>query len=424
MRDKTTAGPIQQFIILAPDSFRRHNMPQPGISVITPTFNAAKTLEKCILSVARQNYPAIEHIIMDGNSTDETVALIRKLQKQFSHIRLFSEKDSGVYDAINHGMEQSKGEWLYFLGADDLLYNDTVLNDLAREGVFATERVIYGNVYVEGQTSWANDQAVYDGPFTLEKLLRKNICHQALFYPRSVIQTVGYFNTKYSTTADWDYNLRCFTRYEFFFVDRIIAFFHAGGISTDKTDDSITGDFPENLISYFGINPWNGEQYDRDSPFFYHMAQYREKAYQDRIKELIQKNSDLEDDLAKLQKSCLEKTNHLNAVISDLQEQVRSSQQKNKLLQDEQSDLLEQIKSLQLNIQGLQDEQSKMSRQNLFLTGELDRIRAKMGELNALIEERQNRIETILKSYTWKTGNLILAPLKYLSDHTKKNKGT
>ncbi len=377
-------------------------MSHPRISVITPTYNAALTLERCLLSVAGQHYPDLEHIIMDGGSTDGTIALVRKFQQQFSHILLFLEKDGGIYDAINRGMDRSTGEWLYFLGADDVLYNDTVLNDMAREEVFKPERIVYGNVLVKGNTSWAKDQAVYDGKFTLHKLLRKNICHQAIFYPRSVIQTVGYFNTKYSTTADWDYNLRCFASYPFFFADRIIAIFQAGGKSTDGTDDSITGDFPGNLISYFDLNPWSDEQYDMDSPFFYHMSKFREHSYEQKISALLQTNAELEDDLAKFRKSCMKTIDHLNASISDLREQLASYQQ---------------------NMKQLQVDQLKVTRQNLHLTSELDRTREKIEELNALINEKESRIATILQSYTWKTGHVILTPLKYIADRTKKDPG-
>ena len=105
-------------------------MPAPLISIITPTYNSASTLEKNILSVASQKYKEIEHIFIDNCSTDKSLQIIETYKKKFKHIRVLSEKDEGVYDAMNKGIKVAKGEYLLFLNSGDCLLNKDVLKEV------------------------------------------------------------------------------------------------------------------------------------------------------------------------------------------------------------------------------------------------------------------------------------------------------
>ena len=174
-------------------------MKLPKISIITPTLNVEATVKQAILSVANQTYREVEHLIIDGKSTDNTVSIIRNLQKKHKHIRLIQEKDTGIYNAMNKGLDLYKGDWVYFLGADDELYDEDVLSDLYAKGAFTQKKVFYGNVSIKGNTSWAKDKTIYDGQFDLKKILTKNICHQAIFYPKHIVKEIGYYNEKYDT---------------------------------------------------------------------------------------------------------------------------------------------------------------------------------------------------------------------------------
>uniref|UniRef100_UPI003B58646C glycosyltransferase n=1 Tax=Noviherbaspirillum sp. ST9 TaxID=3401606 RepID=UPI003B58646C len=91
----------------------------PLISIITVTLNAAKYLEDCITSVINQSSLNIEHLIFDGGSTDGTLEIINKYERHITYWQ--SEKDKGIYDAMNKAVKKAKGEWVYFLGADDTL---------------------------------------------------------------------------------------------------------------------------------------------------------------------------------------------------------------------------------------------------------------------------------------------------------------
>jgi glycosyltransferase involved in cell wall biosynthesis len=262
---------------------------KPTISVITPTYNASSTLENALLCVANQRYRPIEHLIVDGLSTDDTKSLVKRYQKEFPHIRFDSRKDKGIYDAMNRGINMAKGDWIYFLGADDLLYNDTVFSDLYEEGHFGREEVIYGNVHVVGDTSWAKDGTLYDGRFDLAKLFKKNICHQAIFYPSSVIKKAGYFNKKYFISADWEYNIRCSATKEFTYVDKTIAKFMGGGTSTVGGTDDMGDDIPKIVMNYFNLDPKDESLHNPLSPFYPIVTRYKKVTWLSRLSRVFYK---------------------------------------------------------------------------------------------------------------------------------------
>ena len=91
----------------------------PKISIITPTLNAAETLEACILSVKNQTYLNKEHLIIDGQSTDGTLHILKKHAENYPQLKWITENDDGIYDAMNKGIDLSSGDWLYFMGSDD-----------------------------------------------------------------------------------------------------------------------------------------------------------------------------------------------------------------------------------------------------------------------------------------------------------------
>lgn len=242
-------------------------MNNPLISVITPTLNSMSTIGKVIESVLRQKYREIEHLFIDGLSSDETLSIIRKSLGQYKYSRLISEKDNGIYDAMNKGLGLCQGNWIYFMGADDEFHDENVLSDLVTWGVFNQEQIVYGDVIIRGDCAWAKNKEIYDGPFDLAKFLVKNICHQSIFYPRSVIEKVGFYSENYPVTADWDYNLRCFSKYQFTYVDRIIAYFQSGGRSAPGDNSKFYHDLPKNVLSYFNLDPNDPSLRKEDSPF-------------------------------------------------------------------------------------------------------------------------------------------------------------
>lgn len=258
----------------------------PMISVITPVLNRKDSIGRALASVARQRYPAVEHLIIDGGSTDGTLEVIAAFQKQNPAIRYISEKDNGVYSAMNKGLSLCKGDWIFFLGADDELADECLLDTIFNEGWLDKEHVLYGNVMIRGSAGWANADKIYDGVFDLQKLYRKNICHQAILYPRSVIDRIGLYNTKYRITADWDYNLHCWSRYEFCYIDKIFAHFQAGGTSSEPADQEFLDDLPGNIIRYFQVDPTHPMHDFPESDFYYPVSQYRNRTLTEKISQL------------------------------------------------------------------------------------------------------------------------------------------
>lgn len=221
-------------------------------SIIIPTFNSVKTIKLCIDSIINQTFADYEILLMDALSVDNTLSIIESYND--SRIKIYSEKDKGVYDAMNKGISKSKGEWLYFIGSDDILFDNNILFNIFSD-IEKTDRIIYGNVLIKGETSWAKDNQIYDGFFNLEKLLLKNICHQSIFYNKKVFENRKY-NIQYKICADWDFCLYAYSKYKFKYTELTIAGFSGGGISSTSTD-SFHKDKWSNILDYFDYNVLN-----------------------------------------------------------------------------------------------------------------------------------------------------------------------
>lgn len=210
------------------------------LSVIIPTYNSESKIDRCIKSVLSQTYSNVEIVIIDGGSSDKTVGIIEGFQKVNSNIVFISESDEGIYDAMNKGINLSVGEWVYFLGSDDTLFSETVFEEFSTKSTSLGSDLIYGSALIVGNPGWAMDQDVYDGEFNVEKLFKKNICQQAIFYKKSVFGKVGYFNITYKVCGDWDFNHRCFAALETSYINFTVAIFNAGGTSTISHKDAYT----------------------------------------------------------------------------------------------------------------------------------------------------------------------------------------
>ncbi len=189
-------------------------------------------------------------MIIDGVSIDDTLNIAESHND--SRIKIYSEPDYGIYDAMNKGIGLAKGNWLLFLGSDDSFYDETVLEDVYNFLQATHEKVIYGNVLLSGDTGWGKANQIYDGKFDVNRLLKNNIAHQSIFYNREVFEKCGVYNLKYNICADYDFNLRAAALFNLKYIDRIVARFNAGGASTNATDANFGEDFIANIKRYFG----------------------------------------------------------------------------------------------------------------------------------------------------------------------------
>jgi glycosyltransferase involved in cell wall biosynthesis len=225
----------------------------PKLSIIIPTFNSGNTIAACLESIRRQTFSDYEVLVQDGLSKDDTASLTSHFANAHPqmNIRMVREQDQGVYDAMNRAMERATGEWLYFLGSDDELYDEKSLGTMLGSGDIQKADVLYGNVKMVRPGQDPQDAAVYDGPFDLKKLLHKNICHQAILYRREFMRRIGPYNIRYRLFADWDYNLHCWSQTQFRFVDVIVAVFRLGGLSGSGGDAEFSAEIGRNVMEYF-----------------------------------------------------------------------------------------------------------------------------------------------------------------------------
>jgi glycosyltransferase involved in cell wall biosynthesis len=153
-------------------------MLNPKLVIITPAYNSEKWIASCIGSVISQTYGNIEHFIVDGKSADRTIDVIKSFQAENSQVKYISEKDNGIYDAMNKGIRLSSGNWIYFLGSDDILHDERVVESVLCTDENTSYDFIYGNVAFRGPEEFTN------GKYNSFKLIRENICHQSIFYNR------------------------------------------------------------------------------------------------------------------------------------------------------------------------------------------------------------------------------------------------
>src|ERR1700712_2309954 len=194
------------------------------ISIIIVTYNAAAYLQSCLDSIYKQRYPAIGIIVMDGGSTDGTIDILEANSGKIEFWK--SEKDDGIYDAMNKALEHISGEWVYFLGADDVLLDE--FSDMAY-ALKDHSAIYYGSVYKEGKK--------YLGEVSAYKHAKTTVCHQAVIYPAAIFKRYK-FDTRFAISADHVFNMWCWKDkdFQFKFVDHIIAIFDDKGISSTKKD--------------------------------------------------------------------------------------------------------------------------------------------------------------------------------------------
>ncbi|GAA4753236.1 glycosyltransferase family 2 protein [Flavisolibacter ginsenosidimutans] len=233
-----------------------HGNHSPQISVIIPTRNSAATVAHALDSLLCQSFTDFEVLVIDGQSTDETIEILKQYAHSDKRIQWWSEFDEGIYDAINKGITKAGGEWLYFLGSDDTLHEKDVFEGVMRIAVSQPgAKMIYGNVLLSASIGFDYESLVFAGEFHSSRLLTANICQQAIFYHRSLFASFGKFNTNYKLLADWDFNLRCFNRISSFYTDRIIANFSAGASSAQYKDKAFQKDWIQNLVFIYPYSP-------------------------------------------------------------------------------------------------------------------------------------------------------------------------
>jgi glycosyltransferase involved in cell wall biosynthesis len=221
-------------------------------SIITPSYKARAGLEKSFASVMSQAQDLFEYWVIDGASTDGTREWLGSRNEPGFH--WLSEKDSGVYDAMNKGINLSQGRFLLFLGAGDCLLPGSLqrMADFIQQNPSPLPRFIYGDV-----RNMQTGQPFTAGRYSKMKLCRKNICHQGIFYERGIFDRLGQYELRYKIMADWALNLRCFgsPRILKLYFPITVSDFEGGGLC-EHTHDRPFWEDRRRLIAE-RIGPWH-----------------------------------------------------------------------------------------------------------------------------------------------------------------------
>lgn len=200
---------------------------EPLVSVITAVFNGNDCIAKCIESVLNQDYPYVEHIIVDGGSKDGTVETIRLYENRLA--LWISEPDSGVYDAWNKGLQLARGEWIAFLGADDSYLPGAISTymKLARENPNA--EFLSSRARLDHITGYA---PTFGGPWEWPRFSRAmSTIHVGTMHNRKLFDRYGDFDTKYRIAGDYEYLLRARNTLRTAFTPSVTVVMRAGGLS-------------------------------------------------------------------------------------------------------------------------------------------------------------------------------------------------
>jgi len=203
------------------------------VSIITVCYNSERTISHTIKSVLEQSYDNIEYIVIDGKSEDNTVVEIKQFDNKISYF--ISEKDNGIYDAMNKGIRIATGDIIGILNSDDLFYDVDVVTKVVKAFENSNADCVYGNiVYFRKNTRDINrvwkTRAYYNGFFESGKMPP----HPALFVKQGVYEKIGLFNTDFKVAADLEFMIRMLKKNKFrsCFVDQFFVRMRLGGAST------------------------------------------------------------------------------------------------------------------------------------------------------------------------------------------------
>jgi glycosyltransferase len=203
------------------------------ISIITATWNCAKTLPDCFASMARQNYANREHVIVDGASTDETIDVINKHIDRIATFK--SERDEGIYDALNKGIQLATGDVVGFLHADDLYASDHALSKIARAFEDPTVCAVYGDLeYVSQQDTTKVIRRWRSNSFKQRDLGWGWMpAHPTLYVRREWYSKIGGFDISYRIAADYQSILKLFTQpgFKTKYIPDVLVTMRLGGAS-------------------------------------------------------------------------------------------------------------------------------------------------------------------------------------------------
>lgn len=199
--------------------------PDPKLSVITVSYNEERTIASTLQSIADQTWTNVEMIVIDGASQDATVDRVEPFRARLAHFS--SEKDKGLYDAMNKGLDAATGDYVCFMNAGDKFHHDRALESIIK-AIGPTPKLLFGRAIVASEIGQHSNPPMDEDPF--EWMGRGFPSHQASFYPASFARQNRYRMDR-GSAADTDFTLRAIEAHGWRFVDDVICDFALGGVS-------------------------------------------------------------------------------------------------------------------------------------------------------------------------------------------------
>jgi glycosyltransferase len=227
------------------------------ISIITTTFNSSATVKDTLESLVRQSYPALEHIIVDGLSTDKTLEIV----KQYPHVcKVIAEADQGLYDAMNKGITLATGEVIGILNSDDLYPNEHILEKVMAAFRDPDVKAVYGDLqFVHPGDTDKVLRTWKAGPYTLQSFYRGWMPpHPAFFVRKEVYDQYGGFTITLRRSADYELMLRFLLKHRIkaVYLPEVLVKMRLGGLSTSSFSGRIQANREDRIAwSLNGLKP-------------------------------------------------------------------------------------------------------------------------------------------------------------------------
>jgi glycosyltransferase len=211
------------------------------VSIITVTYNSEAFLEQTILSVLEQSYKDIEYIIVDGGSTDKTISIINKYKEKLSHF--ISEKDEGIYHALNKGIGLANGDIIGFLHSDDFYVDNLVIEKVVKGFKKNNTDGLYANLYfIDKNDTNKITRKWHSGDYSPNAFMYGWMPpHPTLFLKKDVYKKFGVFNLDFKTSADYELMLRFIHKHQISltYLDEFIIKMRVGGQSTASVNNRV-----------------------------------------------------------------------------------------------------------------------------------------------------------------------------------------
>lgn len=223
------------------------------VSIITVTYNSAETLAMAIESVLRQSYPDIEYIVKDGGSTDRTIEILKEYEPKFhGRMKWVSEKDKGIYDAMNKGIEMAAGDIVGILNSDDFFTGNNIVKKIVDTIEKENVDAVYGDVHFVKPENLHKCTRYYSGSIFRPWMIRVGFLppHPSLYVKRNVYERFGNYNASYKISADFEFiaRLTLIHKIKMKYIHMDMVTMRLGGASTNNWRSRLLG-AKENIIA-------------------------------------------------------------------------------------------------------------------------------------------------------------------------------